>query len=212
MEERIFAIGDIHGCRTHLIRMLDLIPWNPEKDRILFIGDYIDRGNDSKGVVDIVEQIKREYPQTICLLGNHERMLLDYLGGRDRMLYFFNGGGKTLESYGLSARDNVVKGIPKSHREFFMNLQLYFETDDYLFVHAGLRPNIPLERQDPHDLVWIREDFFMADVQYEKTIIFGHTPFREPLVQPGKIGIDTGAVYGNKLTCIELPVKKFHYV
>ena len=79
-------------------------------------------------------------------------------------------------------------------------------------MHAGIRPNVPLERQDPHDLLWIREDFFMADVKTDKKIIFGHTPFREPLVQPGKIGIDTGAVYGNKLTCIELPAEKFHYV
>ncbi|MDY6852862.1 MAG: serine/threonine protein phosphatase, partial [Thermodesulfobacteriota bacterium] len=102
--------------------------------------------------------------------------------------------------------------IPQSHYDFLESLAHYYETEDYIFVHAGLRDGILIEDQDPHDLLWIRDEFISSDYDHGKRVIFGHTPFREPLVQPNKIGIDTGAVFGGRLTCLELPGLKFYSV
>jgi serine/threonine protein phosphatase 1 len=211
MSEKIFAIGDIHGCRAHLERLLDIIPIHSE-DRLIFIGDYIDRGPDSKGVITLVRGIRRRYPQTICLMGNHEQMLLDFLQGQDPSLYLFNGGKNTLESYGCQDMENASACIPEDHVTFYRNLPLSYETEDYIFVHAGLRPHVALSQQDPSDLLWIRDEFYASRFRFQKKVIFGHTPFSEPLVQRDKIGIDTGAVYGNTLTCLELPAMKFYQV
>jgi serine/threonine protein phosphatase 1 len=134
-------------------------------------------------------------------MGNHERMLLDYLDGKDEDgLHMLNGGDATLESYG-----GDFANIPPEHLAFFRNLRMYYETPDYLFVHAGIRPNLPLGAQKPEDLVWIRQEFIRFIGQYPKPVIFGHTPLRRVLNQPDRIGIDTGCVYGGKLTCMKLP-------
>jgi serine/threonine protein phosphatase 1 len=207
--ERIFAIGDIHGCHEKLRRLLDMIPIDWSRDRLLFIGDYIDRGPGSFEVVDHLVGLKARFPQTIFLKGNHEEMLAEYLSGRDRMTYLYNGGRQTLESYlnraGASARDP----IPAAHMRFFENLALYHETADCIFVHAGLRHGLPLERQSPDDLLWIREAFIHCPDPFEKRVVFGHTPFEKPFVTADKVGIDTGAVYGNQLTCVQLPEEVF---
>ncbi len=102
--------------------------------------------------------------------------------------------------------------IPAQHLEFFDNLRLYYETEDYIFVHGGLKANIALDEQDERDMLWIRDEFIYTDFDFGKRVIFGHTPFREPLILDNKIGIDTGAVYGNKLTCVELPAVRFFSV
>jgi serine/threonine protein phosphatase 1 len=211
MSEKIFAIGDIHGCRAHLERLLEVMPINSE-DRLIFIGDYIDRGPDSEGVVTVVESVRRKYPQTVCLMGNHEQMLLDFLSGQDPSLFLYNGGKTTLNSYGCDDLEDAKAHIPKNHLIFYQNLLLFYETEDYIFVHAGLRPNIPLNQQNPTDLLWIRDEFYVSRFKFQKKVIFGHTPFSEPLVRRDKIGIDTGVVYGNKLTCLELPDMRFYQV
>ena len=211
MSEKIFAIGDIHGCRTYLERLLDIIPIHSE-DRLLFIGDYIDRGPDSEGVITLVNGIRRRYPQTICIMGNHEQMLLDFLNGQEPFLYLYNGGKNTLESYGCHDIEDAAECIPEDHLNFCRNLPLSYENEDYIFVHAGLRPHVPLSQQDPMDLLWIRDEFYGSQFRFPKKVIFGHTPFAEPLIQRDKIGIDTGAVYGNKLTCLELPAMNFYQV
>lgn len=194
----IYAIGDIHGCLDPLQRLMDQIHPS-EADEVVFMGDYVDRGPDSKGVIDFLLALKG---RCSFLMGNHERMFLDYLQGRERPLFLYNGGAATMESYG------GLSGIPAAHLAFLNGLRLYYETDEYLFVHGGIRPGIPLEQQDPHDLLWIREEFYAYTGRYPKTVVFGHTPMREVLMAEDRIGIDTACVYGNKLTCLILPSRE----
>ena len=210
--ERIFAVGDIHGCRSLLEELLGRLDLRPETDTVVFIGDYIDRGPDSRGVVETVLALRQRIPKVVCLMGNHERMFLDYLEDpAAAMMFLGNGGVATLRSYGLWRGDRAtIRDLPEEHRAFFESLSLWHETEHYLFVHAGLRPGVPLVEQDPWDLVWIRREFIHSTVSFGKTVVFGHTPFPEPFADGTKIGIDTGAVYGGPLTCVELPAMRFH--
>ena len=191
----LYVIGDIHGCLTPLQRLLDKVGPGPG-DELVFIGDYIDRGPQSREVVELVRGLPG---RTTFLIGNHEKMLLDYLEGKEQDLYLFNGGEETLQSYGKP----LV--IPEPHLAFFKNLRPYYDTPGFLFVHAGLRPMVPLDRQTLEDLVWIRHEFFQFIGRFEKPVVFGHTPMREVLMREDRIGIDTGCVYGGKLTCLKLP-------
>jgi len=204
---RIFAIGDIHGCLDKLKELMDIIDWRPNRDTLLFIGDYIDRGHDSAGVLDYLIELRKKAYNIVFLKGNHEQLFLDYLDGRNTDLYLINGGHQTLASY-----ENRTGGIPGAHLDFIKSLDLFFETRDYIFVHAGLRDGLRLSEQSPHDLIWIREEFIESDYDHGKRVIFGHTPVIQPLVKSNKIGIDTGAVYGGLLTCLELPDVIFHSV
>jgi len=210
--ERIFAVGDIHGCLDKLISLMGVIDIDPRKDTLLFIGDYIDRGAQSKQVVDYLIDLARQQSRVIFLKGNHELLLHLYLSGADRFSFLANGGQATLDSYRKDYSHAEDNPIPSTHLDFFDNLRLYYETDHYIFVHAGLKENIPLDEQDEWVMLWIRDEFIYSDFDFGKRVIFGHTPFREPLVLENKIGIDTGAVYGNKLTCVELPAVKFYSV
>jgi len=207
--ERIFAIGDIHGCYDPLVRLLERIPIDWSRDALVFMGDYIDRGPQSFEVVQHLVELQGRHPETVFLKGNHEQMLEDFLSGRDRLTYLSNGGQQTLDSYLRHASGPGRYPIPEAHQRFFESLRLMFETDSYIFVHAGLRRGLPLESQRPEDLLWIREKFIDNRHSFGKRVIFGHTPFNEPRVEPNKIGIDTGAVYGNKLTCVQLPEETF---
>ncbi len=210
--EKIFVIGDIHGCLGMLNRLLEKIPWRPGEDTLVFVGDYIDRGKYPKKVVDLLVNLDRHYPYLHCLKGNHEAMLLDYLSGVNRDLYLANQGYTTLRSYSRDSRNFEGEKIPPEHGEFFRSLKPYLEMDDYYFVHAGFRPGIAVHRQSEEDLLWIREPFISSPYDFGKKVIFGHTPFAEPLIMKNKIGIDTGAVFGNKLTCVELPDERFYSV
>jgi serine/threonine protein phosphatase 1 len=212
---KIFAIGDIHGCISQLDKLMAQIDINAEEDTLVFVGDYIDRGPDSKGVIEAILDIRKNVRNVVCLAGNHEDMFLNYcLDRRDEDLYMSNGGMRTLASYSFSREGTEELMLPESHREFFNGLCTYHETDDYIFVHAGLRPGIPLDRQDRNDLLWIRFEFINSPFDFGKTVIYGHTPIslNKPLIDKNKICIDTGAVYGGKLTCIELPEMKIHQV
>lgn len=206
---KIFAIGDIHGTADKLSALMEKIPIDFNSDLLVFIGDYIDRGPSSFEVVDYLVELKKEHPDIVFLKGNHEDMLQKYLAGNDRFTYLFNGGQKTLDSYLNRKNKSEFSPIPSSHIDFYESLVLYFQTDDYIFVHAGMRENVPLKQQKPQEILWIREDFIHSKFDFGKRVIFGHTPFSEPLVQRNKIGIDTGAVYGNQLTCIQLPEEIF---
>ena len=194
-----YVIGDIHGCLRPLRRLLRKADPQPE-DRLIFIGDYIDRGPESREVVDYLLDLS--FP-TIFLLGNHERMLLDFLEGEDEDVFLANGGQATLRSYGGDPDD-----IPQSHLGFFRGLRSMYETADYLFVHAGIRPMIPLAEQDVRDLLWIRQEFFQFRGRFPKPVVFGHTPLRQVLMADDRIGIDTGCVYGGRLTCLKLPERE----
>jgi len=208
---RTFVIGDVHGCLDPLLRLVERIGWRPDEDGLIFLGDYIDRGRDSKGVVDYILALKDVSPHVRGIKGNHEVMFLDYLDRRRRDLYILNGGRITLESYGgTDSRGDIA--VPRSHMAFYRSLPFVVELEDYIIVHAGLRPGCPLREQSEEDLVWIREPFIYSPQDFGKRVLFGHTPFREPLVMENKIGLDTGAVYGNRLTCLELPGLRFHSV
>ncbi|MDY6990488.1 MAG: metallophosphoesterase family protein [Thermodesulfobacteriota bacterium] len=210
--ERVFAIGDIHGCFDKLVSLMKIIDIDLKRETLVFIGDYVDRGPQSKEVVDYLIDLAQQESRLVFLKGNHEQMLQDYLTGADRLGFLYNGGEATLESYVKSKDQSETSLVPLRHLEFFDNLRLYYETEDYIFVHGGLKPAVPLHEQREWDMLWIRDEFISSDFDFGKRVIFGHTPFREPLVLDNKIGIDTGAVYGNKLTCVELPAVRFFSV
>jgi serine/threonine protein phosphatase 1 len=212
MPGNLYAIGDIHGSLEALERLMDQINPDLQRDRLLFVGDYIDRGPQSKGVVDYILRLQRQFPagQIICLKGNHEAMFLDFLQGREKALFLLNGGKATLEDYwGEDWMDAETLTLPPDHRQFYRDLQLYYETADYIFVHGGLKPGVALADQQEEDLLWIRGEFIASQEDFGRRVIFGHTPFKEPLLMPNKIGIDTGAVYGNFLTALKLPAEEF---
>jgi diadenosine tetraphosphatase ApaH/serine/threonine PP2A family protein phosphatase len=185
--------------------MMETIPIDLERDSLVFMGDYIDRGPNSVEVVDFLIQLKSRVPGVIFLKGNHEDMLVKFISGEDRFTYLLNGGQQTLDSYLRKFIQSEFFPIPDDHMEFFKSLRLCYETEEFIFVHAGLRPRVPLKSQSPEDMLWIREKFVATNYDFGKRVIFGHTPLKQPLVEPNKIGIDTGAVYGNALTCLQLP-------
>ena len=197
--QRLLAVGDIHGCRAALRELLDRVA-PTEDDQLVFLGDYIDRGPDSAGVVDDLLNLRDRLPGTVLLRGNHEQMLLDVLAGVSPLNFLVNGGGQTIASY----RKGGGWPPPLAHQAFFASLLPLYASGDFIFVHAGLRPGIPLAEQSPDDLLWIREDFLTAEVDWGKTVVFGHTPLEKPLLTPERIGLDTGCVYGGRLTCCDV--------
>lgn len=204
--DRVIAVGDIHGSLGKLQAMLRAVEWPRPDSTLLFLGDYIDRGPQSyetvEAVIDLLEGPQGD--RVVCLMGNHERMFLDFLEGRAEINLQANGTAATV-------RDFTAPGRRLSARQlnFFRGLRLRFETESHIFVHAGLNPGRPLDAQDPDDLLWIREGFLGRDFDFGKTVVFGHTPFKEPYVAPGRLGLDTGAVYGGPLTAAVLPEGRF---
>jgi serine/threonine protein phosphatase 1 len=217
----LYAIGDIHGERGMLEELLASLPLLSD-DRLIFVGDYVDRGPDSKGVVDVLIQVAKTR-KCIFLIGNHESMFLDFLGWEGSMYFagdafLANGGDRTLMSYdffGSEDSDSMEFSLPKAHEEFFRKLVLYHTEGDYVFVHAGLSRagfdsgdvDYALRNAVPEDLLWNRST---GDIPHKLgvTVIYGHTPAKGLDIRwnsPFSIGIDTGAVYGGKLTAIRLP-------
>lgn len=207
---RSYVIGDIHGCCKELACLIENLPLE-KQDRLVFLGDYIDRGPDSRAVVSyLLDLIQDSSCELIFLKGNHEDMLLSFLGlgGQHGEMFFYNGGLATLVSYGLSSQnlssEAVRSAIPPNHMDFYKNLQNYFVMEPYLCVHAGIHPQKTLEEQTEAELFWIRHNFIYSSHQLPYTILFGHTPQTDAFFDlPYKIGLDTGLVYGNKLTCLE---------
>jgi serine/threonine protein phosphatase 1 len=217
----LYAVGDIHGEREMLEELLAKLPLR-EGDELVFVGDYVDRGPDSRGVVEVLLEIATRFRCTF-LCGNHESMFLDFLGWRGPA-YFAgdaflpNGGDRTLASYGYFDRDvpdAETFELPPAHAAFYRGLELYHQAGDYLFVHAGIGRRL-LEERDlryamrrarPEDLLWDRASIDLPHA-LGVTIVYGHTPSVDFAVRwnaPFSIGIDTGAVYGGRLTAIRLP-------
>ena len=175
--ERIYIVGDIHGCLEMLERLMEKINWRPNKDRLIFLGDYIDRGEDPKGVVDFILALLETSCLIQCLAGNHEEGLLDFFSGGDLRLFLLNGGMTTMKSYQIDHTKESELLIPRDHMVFFQNLLPWIELEDYYVVHAGFRPGVDIEKQSYEDLMWIRDSFIFSNFDFGKKVIFGHTPF-----------------------------------
>ena len=216
----LYAVGDIHGQLEKLEHLLETLPLRPD-DRFVFLGDYVDRGPDSRGVVDRLIRLGVQHP-CVFLMGNHESMFLDYIGWKGAPyfasdVFLLNGGGETLHSYEGFDRERAgpAMRLPPDHEIFFKSLRLHYVEGDYLFVHAGLGralakatdPGWALRRARTEELLWDRST---ADLPHQLgiTIVYGHTPrpdFQVRWNPPYSIGIDTGAGYGGPLTAIRLP-------
>jgi serine/threonine protein phosphatase 1 len=210
MAGRLFAVGDVHGCARELERLLAALRLTAG-DAVVFVGDYVDRGPDARRVLELLLDVEnRSGVTTRFLKGNHEDMCLGFLGfgGRWGESWMMNGAEATLRSYGIDRGapvDEIRAALPAAHLRFLTRLLPNYVEEDWLLVHAGIRPDRPLAAQVEEDLFWIRDDFLMARHALPQTVVFGHTPFRAPFLDlPYKVGIDTGCVYGGALTALEL--------
>ena len=200
-----FAIGDVHGCFDKLellIAACDLLREGKDA-RFVFIGDYVDRGPDTRRVIDFLIQSQlREPHRFICLRGNHEAMLLEAACenrlDRDLMNWWANGGEQTLDSYGV----NDPSALPADHLAWMKSLPLKFHEQNRLYVHAGVRPGVSIADQSEKDLLWIREPFLSSDDDHGAFVVHGHTPTESglPDLRPNRLNIDTGACFGGPLT------------
>jgi serine/threonine protein phosphatase 1 len=202
------VIGDLHGCLDELEHLLeDVRPG--AADTVCFLGDYIDRGPTPRGVVARVLRLATEGPRCICLKGNHEDMFLAYMGyaGHYGEAFMHNGGDSTMASYGIQGLRGpaAAQRLPPDHLAFYIGLRPSVQLGRYLCVHAGVCPTRPLGEQTDEDRFWIREEFILSEHPFPVTVLFGHTPQRDVLLHlPFKVGLDTGLVYGNKLSALEL--------
>ena len=220
---RVYAVGDIHG-RADLLRHLhgqirDDAEDAPELRKVVvYVGDYVDRGPDSFGVIDMLIHEPLEGFERHHLKGNHEDMLMEFLKtGSGGETWIVNGGRDTLESYDVDLWDigfglgntpglgeKLQANIPEDHLAFLAGLELCHREGGYLFVHAGLRPGVALDDQDEYDFLWIRHDFLESDADYGMIVVHGHSIHPEPDIRPNRIGIDTGAWRTGHLTALVL--------
>lgn len=221
--KRIYAIGDVHGCKTLLEQLLQKIDDDNASrgaadTEIIFLGDLIDRGPDSAGVLDLCIALEKAGKPVRFLMGNHEEVYLKALTDNStKMMRFFLriGGEETLLSYDILKSDFIAmdieqlceyipKLVPQAHIDFVESFEEHITVGDYMFVHAGIKPGVKLDDQKPNHLRWIREDFIDHKGPHGKIIIFGHTIFDEVRERPNHIGVDTGAYKNGVLTAIAL--------
>lgn len=212
MNKRLFAIGDIHGCFDSFQKLVEHKIGIRKNDKLVLLGDYIDRGSQSKAVVDYILELVRMDFDVTPLMGNHEAMLLDALGNSQLLfLWFLNGGIQTLESFGIRS----LKDLPPIYIEFFKGLHPYYSIENYLFVHAGFNDAMNNPFEDQNQMFWTRREKYTNPVFRDKIIIHGHTPVTEAYCRKiiranhQVINIDTGCVYADvvgygRLTAIEL--------
>ncbi len=219
---RVYAVGDIHGRSELLGKMLQAIETDaaahPAQKAIqIFLGDYIDRGFYSKEVVEMLVTPPPKGHERVCLMGNHEEALLHFLQDPNILRDWANFGGyATLASYGIPipdfmspeklarVRDDFEKHLPPAHLAFFRNLNLRHSVGDYLFVHAGIQPDVALEKQRPEDLLWIRESFLRHEPYHEHYIVHGHTPVPQPDIRHNRANIDVSSATKGQLCCLVL--------
>lgn len=211
--DHIFAIGDVHGCATELEMLLEMLPLDASST-VVFIGDFVDRGAESKKVIEIVLRLQKT-TNVVAMMGNHEQMLLSFLEDPESALagmFIYNGGGATLASY--SDKPGAYS-IPEEHIDFLRSLKLYHQTDDYFFVHAGL-PDQDISKIDLEksmmELLWIRGPFLKSEFDWKSKIIHGHTPVTSVDFRPNRINLDTGCAFNGELSAIALPSMRIYSV
>lgn len=203
---KTIVIGDIHGCYTELKDLITSLEtdgkYNKDTDKLIFLGDYIDRGDNSKLVIEFIRNLQKDNNNVIALMGNHEDMILDYFYGIDNC-WTYNGHTETLKSY-EGFNEQLIEDI-----EWIRNLPLYHEDEHFIYVHAGIDVDKTMQEQNKNTLLWIREPFIMNKKKYSKRVVFGHTPTigingsdLPMYTDTNNIGIDTGCVYGGALTAL----------
>lgn len=221
-----YAVGDVHGCYDLLTDLLQKIvddidsTAEPGPVELIFLGDYVDRGPDTAGVLSSLVWIERNGPLPATFLkGNHEQVMLDYIADPVRNSPWLRvGGAETLRSYGIDVPDDVgpdvshprlrdllLDRLPAAHLDFLHRLRPYYENGRYYFAHAGIRPGVALQAQDHEDLLWIRDEFLANERPAKKVVVHGHSwTNTEPVVRPARIGVDTGAYRTGTLTAARL--------
>jgi serine/threonine protein phosphatase 1 len=228
----VYAVGDIHGrddlvAEIHRLIEQDGTQLTPGTERLLvYVGDYVDRGLESRQVLDRLIDRPLEGFRAVHLIGNHDAWLLSFLiDARVGPTWLRFGGDATLHSYGVrlnrplddlayyeALQADLRERVPPHHVEFLEGLEASFETGDYLFVHAGVRPNVPLDQQKPEDMLWIREPFLSSRRDLGKVVVHGHTVEDTPAVRANRIGIDTGACWTGCLTCLVLEEASYRFL
>ncbi|MDA9996861.1 metallophosphoesterase [Candidatus Pelagibacter sp.] len=221
----IFAIGDIHGCLNELTslhkKILTHDKFDVKNDLIIYLGDYIDRGKNSKEVINQILKLKNNKIKTVNLMGNHDDFMIDFLfNNKNNIENWLNFGlDQTLRSYGIEVVDFIKDGfgddiidqlrntllstMSEEHVNFFKDLELSFSSENYLFVHAGIDPKKTLEDQTKEDFLWSRsKSFFDKDFKAQKIIVHGHTPEENIINNPHRINIDTGCYFSGKLSSV----------
>jgi serine/threonine protein phosphatase 1 len=228
---RIYAVGDVHGCAgllrdLHLLIHEDAYRRQAARNVIVYLGDYVDRGDESRQVIDLLLNEPLPGFERVHLRGNHEDTLLRFLEdtsvGPSWLLY---GGAATLWSYGVRPPESttdagelrrvqreLAQRLPRDHLVFMDALPTLHAEGDYLFVHAGLRPGVPLAQQSAEDLLWIREEFLQSDAEFGKIVVHGHTISPHPDVRRNRIGIDTGAFASGRLTALVLEGTSWSFI
>ena len=216
---RVYAIGDIHGRADLLDRLHDQIEADlataPAKTAIVYLGDYVDRGADSHGVIERLTRPRFPNVETVTLLGNHEDMLLQFMDAPyGASLWLSNGGDATLASYKvkvpasfddfLLTQRALLGAMPRHHKQFLASLPEQVQYGDYLFVHAGIKPGLPLDRQSREHMIWIRDVFLNSEVDHGLIVVHGHTIVHDVEWLPNRIGVDTGAYTTGRLTALVL--------
>lgn len=224
---RLYAIGDTHGCLETLEALYDLIQRDLadrpiERWRMVLLGDYVDRGPDSRGVLDWVAARLAE-GRTTAVLGNHDAMFLEAMemdDGPTLELWLRIGGQQTVASFGVTEipdgpgtlRRHLLAEVPERYRSLLRGLPLTHLAGDYLLVHAGIDPERALDDQRREDLIWIRRPFLDSDSEHPVVVVHGHTPTDEIEIRPNRIGLDTGAVFGGRLSCLVIDGDKRRYM
>jgi len=218
VKTRVYAIGDVHGRLDLLERLYLDIARHSESDAaerkvLVHLGDYIDRGPDSKGVIARIMAGMAGF-QSINLMGNHEELLLDYIDrrGEDSQWWITSGmgGAETLLSFGVDPDEEprdpaeLERKIGPEMMRWLRGLKIFHREGGFMFVHAGLRPGVPIDQQTREDMLWIREAFTNSKANFGLRVVYGHSPSEDPVIKPHRIGIDTGAVWTGRLTAAVL--------
>ncbi|MEM7214236.1 MAG: metallophosphoesterase family protein [Pseudomonadota bacterium] len=217
---RVYAIGDVHGCVDQLRQLIgqiddDLSLYPANQYKLVFLGDYVDRGPDNRAVIDYLIELEKSERDCVFLLGNHDERISVFLENPDLVWddVLRWGGAQTLADYGIVIRpgelhrelsERFAHSMPASHKRFLGGLKRFHIEGDYFFCHAGVRPGVRLSDQSAHDLIWIRSDFLLHEHPFEKVIIHGHTPMEAPEIRANRINVDTRCYDTGTLTAVVL--------